>query len=222
MEPQVCVVKPETSNEISIYTSTQNPRGVRKEVSRLLSLPLKNVNVTPMTVGGGFGGKHGLMEPLAAAISLKLNKTIRIELTRTEDFLTSTPSPGCKVYLKTGATKSGKFCAIEAKIIMDNGAFAGPWGKMLADSLGSVYQVPNVSIKYLEVNTNKPHAGAYRAPSAPLSSFVLESNIDMMTKKLKIDPIDFRIKNASKTGDKRINGDLWENVNIKTLSLIHI
>ena len=216
LEPQICVVKPEMDGGLCVHTSTQGPRSVRNEVARLMSLPLRKVNVVPMAVGGGFGGKHGLVEPLVASVAQALNRPVRLELTRGEDFMTGMPSPACLVQLKTGATKEGHFCALESRILMDNGIFASPWGNLLANLLGSTYHVPHVRVEYLEVNTNKPMGGPYRAPSAPLSAFVLEANVDLMVRELGLDPIEFRCRNASRTGDPMITGKPWPNVNIRS------
>jgi CO/xanthine dehydrogenase Mo-binding subunit len=215
LEPQVCVVNPEIGGRLSVYVSTQGPRSIRKEVARLMSLPLSKVNVVPMAVGGGFGGKHGLIEPLVAAVALKMRRPVRLELNRGEDFMGGMPSPACQVELKTGATSEGTFCALEARILMDNGIFASPWGNLLATLLGSTYNVPHARVEYSEVNTNKPMGGPYRAPSAPLSAYVLESNVDLMVKELELDPLEFRYHNAASTGDEMINGTHWQSVNIQ-------
>ena len=216
LEPQVCVVNPEIGGSLSVYVSTQGPRSVRNEVARLMSLPISKVNVIPMAVGGGFGGKHGLIEPLTAAVALKMKRAVRLELSRGEDFMGGMPSPACHVTLKTGATRDGQFCALDATVLMDNGIFASPWGNLLATLLGSTYNVPNARVEYSEINTNKPMGGPYRAPSAPLAAFVLESNVDLMAKDLKLDPLEFRLQNAAETGDEMINGTQWPSVNIKT------
>ncbi len=215
MEPQACAVMPEPDGGLTVFTGTQAPRGVRNEVARLMSLPQQKVNVAPMPVGGGFGGKHGLMEPLAAAVAITLNRPVRLELTRTEDFLSAMPSSGCVVNLKTAADKDGAFLALEALILMDNGVFATPWGNLLATILGSTYNVPNVSVECLEVNTNKPMGGPYRAPSAPLSAFVLESNVDLMVRELGLDPLEFRNRNACSGEEPMINGKPWPSLGIR-------
>ena len=215
LEPQVCVVNPEIGGSLSVYVSTQGPRSVRNEVARLMSLPISKVNVIPMAVGGGFGGKHGLIEPLTAAVALKMKRAVRLELSRGEDFMGGMPSPACHVTLKTGATRDGQFCALDATVLMDNGIFASPWGNLLATLLGSTYNVPNARVEYSEINTNKPMGGPYRAPSAPLAAYVLESNVDLMAKDLELDPLEFRLQNAAETGDEMINGTQWPSVNIK-------
>merc|ERR1712185_192347 len=89
MEPQVCAASPDPMGIMTIYTSTQGPRTVHNDVSRLLDLPHTKVKVVPMVIGGGFGGKHGMLEPLAAAVALEMKAPVKLELTRTEDFMTS-------------------------------------------------------------------------------------------------------------------------------------
>ncbi len=216
LEPQACVAIPEPMGGLTIYTGTQAPRTVHEDVSRLLDLPSSQLRVHPMTLGGGFGGKHGLMEPLAAAIALQLQAPIRLELSRTEDFMTTMPAPACEVWLKMGVDRSGALKALEAKVDVDNGAYAAAWwSALLALLLGGAYQVPNLKIHCQEVVTHKPMAGPYRAPTAQTACFALESHMDDLARELGMDPLEFRLQNASETGDPMVNGQPWPSLSIK-------
>jgi CO/xanthine dehydrogenase Mo-binding subunit len=216
MEPHAAVAEPDPFHgSLTIYTGTQGQFMLRDELSRILALPKNKVRIVPMTLGGGFGAKYGIIEPLAGAIALTLKRPVRLALTRSEDFLTTTPAPASRIELKTGATKDGTLTAIQARIILDNGAFAFATGGIAATLLGGYYKCPNVQIDCYEVITNKPQVGAYRAPAAPQATFALESNIDELARALKLDPLEFRLKNAAETGDPSGTGQLWPNMGLK-------
>ena len=98
---------------------------------------------------------------------------------------------------------------------MDNGVFPFTLGGIVGILLGGYYKCANVKIDCFEVFTNKPQAGAYRAPGAPSATFALESNIDDMARELGIDPLEFRYRNAVETGDLMGNGDPWPSLGLK-------
>ena len=216
LEPHSVVCDPDTlAGSITIYTSTQGQYIVRDETARILGLAKRQVRVVPMAVGGGFGAKYGSLEPLAGAVALAVGRPVQLVLTRSEDFLTTTPSPACIIELKTGASRSGTITAIEARVNLDNGVFPFELGGIVGMLLGGYYKCANVDIKCLEVLTNKPQSGAYRAPGAPSATFAIESNVEDMARELGIDPLDFRYSNAVETGDACGNGDPWPNIGLR-------
>ena len=216
MEPHAAVADPDPLGRgLTIYTSTQGQFIVRDEVARLLSLPKSKVRIVPMTVGGGFGAKYGILEPLVGAIALAIGRPVRMVLTRSEDFLTTTPSPASVIELKTGATSDGRLTALQARVLLDNGVFPFALGGIVGILLGGYYKCPNVRIDCYEVITNKPQGGAYRAPGAPQATFAIESNMDELARALGMDPLEFRLQNAAETGDPMGNGDPWPNIGLR-------
>jgi CO/xanthine dehydrogenase Mo-binding subunit len=210
LEPHAAVADPDpTRGSVTIYTSTQGQFGVRDEVARLLSIPKSKVTVTPMVIGGGFGAKYGIIDPLVAATALAVKAPVKMVLSRSEDFLTTTPSPAAIVELATGAKKDGTITAIKARVLMDNGVFPFALGGIVGILLGGYYKVPNVQIDVFEVLTNKPQGGAYRAPGAPTATFAIESNVDEMARALGMDQLAFRLQNAAEGGDAMGNGRPW-------------
>lgn len=200
--------------QIMLYTSTQGQFGVRDEVARLLGLRPSQVTVVPMTVGGGFGAKYGILEPLAAAAAMAVGRPVRIVLDRSEDFLTTTPSPASTITLKLGATREGILTALVAEIVIDNGVYPFTLGGIMSTLLGGYYRCPNVQIDVVEVLTHKPQAGAYRAPGAPQVTFALESSIDELAHRLGLDPLELRMRNAATTGDPMGNNDPWPSMGL--------
>jgi len=216
MEPHACVAETDPlGRSLTLHTSTQGVYLVREEVANLLSMPVSKVRVIPMTFGGGFGAKYGILEPLAGAVAMTLKRPIRLVLTRSADFATTTPAHGTVIKLKTGAKQDGTLCALQAEIIADNGIFSFNIGGIAAALIGGYYRCPHVKIDVFEVNTNRPQAGAYRAPSAPQITFALESNMDEMAAALDLDPLEFRWQNAVETGDPMGSGNPWPEIGLK-------
>ena len=216
LEPHAVVAEPGTRlGQINVYTSTQGQYAVRNEVARLLSLKQADVKVIPMNVGGGFGAKYGLIDPLVAAIALKLQKPVKMVLTRTEDMMTTTPASASRLELKTGASSDGRVMAIQAKVYFDNGIYPFGFPGIIGMLLGGYYKCEHVQVEVVQVATHKPQAGAYRAPGAPQVTFALESNIDEMALALNLDPLEFRVKNGVETGDLSGVGRAWPKIGLQ-------
>jgi CO/xanthine dehydrogenase Mo-binding subunit len=216
LEPHAVVAEPgRKHNELTIYTSTQGQFAVRDETARLLGLRNRDITVVPMVVGGGFGAKYGLIEPLTGALALKLGKPVKLVLTRTEDMQTTTPSPGTHIELKTGASQDGRITALEARVIVDNGVFPFSFSGILAQLLGGYYRIPNLRMEVVNVLTHKPQSGAYRAPGAPQVTFAIESNVDEMARVLKMDALEFRLLNAVEGGDPHGLNRPWPSIGLR-------
>ncbi len=210
IEPQATVAALDpVTGDLTLYTSTQGQFYVRKETAKALGLPEAKVRVVPMTVGGGFGGKILVHQPLAGALALLARRPVRMVLTRMEDFLTTEPGPASRIELELGATKDGALAALRAKVIFDSGCKpASPLG-ITGQSLGGYYRIPNLAIEVLDVLTNKPVVGAYRAPGAPQATFAIESAMTELATTLGVDPIAFRLRHASAPGEPMPNGRPW-------------
>lgn len=216
LEPHACVAEPDPfAQSVTLYTSTQGQFLVREEVARLLSWPDSRVRIVPLAVGGGFGAKYGIVEPLAAAVALTVRQPVRLAFTRSEDFLATTPSPAVVIELKTGARRDGSLTALQARVILDNGVFSFRLGGIVATLLGGYYKWPNLHIECLEVNTHKPQIGAYRAPGAPQATFAIESQMDEMAAALGLDPLAFRLQNAVSEGDLTGTGRPWPKIGLQ-------
>lgn len=200
---------------LELYTSTQGQFGVRDEVARLLGLPRAKVTVHPMTVGGGFGAKYGIIEPLVAAASMAVGRPVRLVLTRTEDFLTTTPTPASEFVIRLGARRDGTITALDALVTLDNGVYPFTLGGIVAFLLGGYYRFPNLRIELREVLTNKPQAGAYRAPGAPQATFAIESSVDELAYALGMDPLELRLLNAAGPDDLTGEGEPWGDIGLR-------
>ena len=206
LEPQSMTVAPSvTGDHVTIWPSTQAMFGVRGDVAQALAVPQRQVRVESVPVGGGFGGKFGLSEPLGAAAAFAAHRPVRLVYTRSEDLLAGNPAPQTIITVKMGAKRDGTLVAMQAKVIFDSGCYAGSAVGLGGYLLGSTYRCPNIDFHCYEVLTNKVSVGAYRAPGAPQATFALESTVDELCLELGMDPADFRLKNGLKEGDTTLN-----------------
>jgi CO/xanthine dehydrogenase Mo-binding subunit len=209
LEPRAVVADVDPLGALTIWTATQALFFTRSEVCEALGLPEHRVKIIATPLGGGFGAKFVLLEPLAAALALRLRRPVSVVMTRTEEFLATTPAPPAVIELKVGARRDGTLTALEGRAVFDAGAYAGaPLGIALL-LIGSYYQVPNVELRGYEVLTHKPGNGAYRAPGAVQGTFAIESVMDELARTIGLDPIDLRLRNASRPGDPMVTGQPW-------------
>lgn len=203
MEPQsVTVVPSPGGHQMSVWASSQGMFGVREDISEALNLSDHEIRVESVPIGGAFGGKFGLIEPLAAAAAFAIRKPVRLVYTRQEDLLAGNPAPQTVITLKLGAKRDGTLVAIQAKAVFDAGAYPGASAGLGAFILASSYRCAHVDIRAYEVLTNKVSVGAYRAPNAPQATFALESTVAELCQALEIDAIEFRKQNALQAGDR--------------------
>ena len=216
MEPHGCVADPDPLGRgLTVYTATQGQFVVRDEISRICDLPKSQVKVVPMTFGGGFGAKYGILEPVTCALALTLKRPIRLILSRSADYLATTPSPATQIHLKTGVKNDGSLTAIQAQVLLDNGLFSFNLSGIVALLLAGYYKCDNVEITCYEINTHKPQIGAYRAPGAPQATFAIETHMDQIARRLKMDPLALRLQNCVEEGDKSGVGRPWPAIGLK-------
>ena len=209
LEPQSSVAAPDGAGRITVYTSTQAAYFTRAEVAKALGIAQHKVNVVTMEVGGAFGAKYALIDPLVAALALKLNRPVSLIYTRGEEFLAACPAPGAAIHVKSGATRDGRLTALQATVTVDTGAYPGGTAGILCMLLGGTYRWENLLIDGYDVFTHKVGCGAYRAPGAPQACFAVESQIDLLARELDLDPLEFRLQNAVIEGDQMPAGNAW-------------
>lgn len=207
LEPQTATAWVEPDGTLVVSTSTQGAFITRNELARVLGLPLDRVRVRPAPLGGAFGGKFAIVEPLVAAAALALRRPVRLALTRSEDFASTNPACAQVMEVRLGARGDGTLTAIEARVVVDRGANAG-WGVEDITSLllAGPYRWEAYDIRAYAVQTNRFTFGAYRAPGAPPAAFALESLLDELAARLGIDPIELRLRNAVSEGDPGVDG----------------
>jgi len=190
------------AGKMTVWTSTQNQFGARGSVARALRLPMSRVRVIGMPVGGGFGGKGGvILEPIAAELSRRCGRPVKMVMTREEEFLANRPCGGSVLELKTGVKRNGELVALEARLLFDTGAYGGAQSGTGAVLVQGPYRIPNLLVTAYSIYTNKPSAGARRALTAPHVHFAIESQLDIIAHALDIDPLEMRLRNVIAKGD---------------------
>jgi len=217
LEPQSCVAAPDGAGRITIYSSTQAAYFTRSEVAKALGIPPGRVNVVTMEVGGAFGAKYALIDPLVAGLAWKVGRPVRLVYTRNEEFLAACPAPGTVVRVRTGAKRDGTLTALRATVVVDTGAYPSGTAGILCTLLGGTYRWPNLLIDGYDVLTHKPGAGAYRAPGAPQACFAIEGQLDALARQLDLDPLEFRLQNVVDEGDPMPDGEGWPRIGARAV-----
>lgn len=213
IEPHNATALWNNDGRVLIWCSTQGSFVVRDTTACILDLPVSQVKVTPMEIGGGFGGKIPVyLEPVAALLSKKSGRPVKIVMPRKEVFEGTGPTPGSYIRVKIGARRDGAITAAEAYLAYEAGAYPGAMVGPGAMTVFAGYDLPNVRIDGFDVCVNKPSTAAYRAPGATNAAFATESVIDELAEKLGLDPLDFRLKNAAREGTRRADGVKYRSI----------
>ena len=202
LEPQVATAWVEPDGELRINSATQSPFETRDSLAKLFGLSPDRVRVRSAPIGGAFGGKILVIEPLAASATLVLRRPVRLAMTRSEDMLAANPAPGELLELEIGADSSGTFTGIRSRMIIDRGSTDDFGMESIAAMLSAgPYRWHARELSALGVATNRFTFGAYRAPTAAPAAFALESLIDELAARLRIDPLELRLRNVAVEGD---------------------
>lgn len=213
IEPHACVCAVGADGQVNIISSSQGQFMVRAYTAKLLAMNISNIRATPAEIGGGFGGKTIVyLEPLAVLMSQKSGRPVKMVMTREEVFRASGPTSGGVIEVKLGAKKDGTITAARAVMSYQAGAFPGSPVQPGVMCCFAMYDVANVEAIGYDVVSNRAKVAAYRAPGAPISTFATESAMDDLARKLEMDPLTLREKNAAKNGTKTHYGPTLVNI----------
>ena len=215
IEPHSATAFWNRDGKLTVWCSTQQLFAVRDHIAAVLAAPLSNVQVIPMEIGGGFGGKGmgGMyLEPVVSLLSRKAGKPVKLAMSREEVFVGSGPTSATHIKVKMGATEDGRLTAADATLIYEAGAFPGSPVPSGCRTMLAPYVIPNAHIEGLDVLVNTQKSAAYRAPGSPAAAFAAESVVDELADKLGIDPIEFRLLNAAKEGTRQPAGPVFRRI----------
>ncbi len=187
-------------NGLTIITATQVPHYLHRALAKVLQVPLSRVRVIKPYVGGGFGGKSDPFphEIIISYLARKTGRPVRVRLSREEVFLTNHGRHPSKMTVEMGISNEGMINVLDADVAIDGGAY-GSFGVVTSYYNGVLLQAPyklnNFGFKTFRVYTNKPQCGAMRGHGAVNSRFAVESLIDDLAHKIKMDPCELRMKN---------------------------
>ena len=216
IEPHASTAFYAPDGHVTVWTSTQGPFGIRAATAAILAIPESMVKVIPMEIGGGFGGKlipYG--DPVAAILSKKSGRPVKIVMSRKEVFEGTGPTSGTYMRCKIGVDKNGKITAGQLYLAYEAGAYPGsPVGGGALTGLGP-YKIDNLLVDGYDVVCNKQKVQAYRAPGQPQAAYAVESVIDELAEKLGMDPMEFRLKNVVREGDRMTSGVAFPRIGCK-------
>jgi putative selenate reductase molybdopterin-binding subunit len=220
IEPHIVVTSWDEDDRLVIRTSTQVPFHVRRQIAPLLDLPIRRIRVVKPRVGGGFGGKQEvLIEDVAAHLTLATGRPVRYEYSREEEFTAARTRHPMRIRMRTGVKQDGTITANEMICLSDTGAYGchaltvtgntghKPMALYVGD--GAYREAPNIRYYADVVYTNHPPGGAYRGYGVPQGFWAVERQMEKIARKLGLDPLEFRLKNALRAGELQPFSRVW-------------
>ncbi|MCH8166766.1 MAG: molybdopterin-dependent oxidoreductase, partial [Proteobacteria bacterium] len=222
IEPQTATAFWSQDGKLTVWTSTQASFGQRDALAGVLMRPVSSIKVVPMEIGGGFGGKIGIyLEPLAAVLSRKCGRPVKLVMERRAVFDATGPAPGGIVRVKMGVDDKGLITAATADIRYGAGAYPGAQINPASVCVFASYRIANARVDGYDIVINLSKTSAYRAPGAPQATFATETVVDEICRRIGMDPAEFRLLNASKEGDRRVDGPAFPRIgNVEVVEAI--
>jgi putative selenate reductase molybdopterin-binding subunit len=220
IEPHVVITYWDEDDRLVIRTSTQVPFHVRRMLAPVIGLPVKRIRVIKPRIGGGFGGKQEvLIEDVAAHLTIATGRPVFYEYTREEELIAGRSRHPMRVRMKTGVKNDGTITANAMYALSDTGAYGchaltvtgntGHKSMALYVGDGQYRQSPNIRFYADIVYTNHPPSGAYRGYGVPQGYWPLERHMQQISDQLGLDPIEFRLKNALRSGELHPFSTAW-------------
>jgi CO/xanthine dehydrogenase Mo-binding subunit len=214
MEPHACVARWE-GGRLEVWAGTQTPFNLREELARVFSFEAEAVRVVSPPMGGSFGAKTFLRtEAIAAALARKAGRPVKLVVPRADEWLVLNRHPAV-VTVKLGARGDGTLVASHTRCLADTGAYAD-CGPGVAQKMGFAapgpYRIPNVFVEADCVYTNTPPNGAFRGYGQMQSTWARERAVDMLADRLGLDPLELRLRNLLREGDRYCTGETMRDV----------
>lgn len=211
MEEHSCVADCRPDGKITLWTSTQTPHYVHREVAKVLEIPRSRLRVIVPPVGGGFGGK---CEPFAhdfaaALFALRHGRPVKFTLSREEVFYCHRGRHPVKMILKTGVQRDGTITAVHLQTFLDGGAYAS-YGLATVYYTGALltvtYKIPRYKFDGMRLYTNKPACGPKRGHGSTQPRYAFECQLDKIAEQLGLDPAAYRQQLAIEPYSTTVNG----------------
>ena len=213
IEPHNATAHYNQDGQLTVWCSTQGAFTVREQLAEILQYPISKIKVVPLEIGGGFGGKINVyIKPVAALLAKKTGRPVKVLMNRADVFEGTGPTPASYITIKIGATEDGKITAAQTSLAFEAGAYPGSPVGAGAMCVFAPYNIEHVLIDGYDVVVNKPKTAPYRAPGATNAAFGTETVIDELAEKLDIDPLEIRIMNGAKEGDRRADGPIFPRI----------
>lgn len=212
LEGHACVTSYDPSGRLTVWTSTQMPYLIKKDLALTLGLDDSQVRVILPYVGGGFGGKADGLTTLdfaASLLSMKSGRPVRIVYGREEEFIGTRRRHPLILWMKTGVDREGRIVARDVRCIMDGGGYNsfGPASILLVGIFLSLpYRYQSYRYRGIRAYTNKPPGAGMRGHTAPQGHCASDVQLDIIAQDIGMDPLEIRLRNALEAGEKTLAG----------------
>ncbi len=216
IELQNATARWRADGRLEVWSSTQGLFSLRGQIAGVLDMPESMILVHSVEIGGGFGGKAtAYLPPVAALLAKKAGAPVKIVMDRPSTFYASGPAAGARVKVKMGVDDDGKIVAASATATHEVGGNQRVASGGSANNMFSPYDIPHVRVDGRDVVTNTPPTASYRAPAAPHGAFAVESVIDEICEAKGWDRLEFRLKNASHEGSRKVTGPVFAKIGVE-------
>ena len=211
IEPHCAVARYAADGVLTVWSSTQITHYVHRTLAQVLGLPAHRIRVIQPCLGGAFGGKSDpfSLEFVTAKLSMLTGRPVKLLYTREEVFYTHRGRHPMHMHYKTGATRAGRLTGVDAKIVIDGGAYSS-FGLVTTYYAGQLltgpYDFPTYRFDSTRVFTNKPACGPKRGHGSVQPRFAFEVQLDELAESLALDPIEIRRRNLIGQGVTTVNG----------------
>lgn len=215
-EPRSCVVSVESDGRTHVWSSNKTPFGLRQALALAVGVDEESIVVHPVHVGGDFGSKTAPFdEPLAYLLSVRTGLPVKMVMDQVEDLGAGNPKHAAVMHVKTGVTHDGLITAHLQEMYFDSGAYAGlmPLGALAGvDRIAANWHIPNARFEQYHVYTNNVPGGYMRGPGEVQGSFAMESHLDEVARRIGMDPLEFRMRNVLREGQRTPMNELFAEV----------
>ena len=208
LEPDVCIAEPDPiQGGITIWSPQHAIQNAKQDLGAVFGLPQSKIRIISTVVGGGFGGKEDStydVSTVAGTLAIRTGRPVFFEFTREEVFRNTGKRHAEKIRHRLAADKDGNLLGIDVEAVIDKGAYRSvdilPY--RASYYAGGPYKIPVSHAKAESVFTNHPYGCAFRGLGVPQANFAMESQMDLLADKLGMDPLQLRLKNIARAGDR--------------------
>ena len=211
IETHSAVASWDGDGKLTLWTSTQVPHYLHRELEKVLGVPRAHIRVIATPNGGGFGGKSDPFghEFAACLLSMRSRRPVKITLDREEVFYAHRGRHPVLMHMRTGVKKTGEITAVHAETWLDGGAYAS-YGIATTYYTGALmtvtYQIPAYKFDGTRVYTNKPPCGPKRGHGTTQPRYAFEIQLDKIAADLGLDPLAYRKSILQPAGSRTVNG----------------
>jgi xanthine dehydrogenase D subunit len=201
---------------VELFVATQWLHEDRQQIAACLGLPDEGVRITLGGVGGAFGAREDIsLQVHTCLLALRSGRPVKVQYSREESFFGHVHRHPARIHMRHHATVDGDLVKVEARIVLDGGAYASTSSAVLVNAVSHVqgpYRLANAVVDGWAVRTNNPPCGAMRGFGVVQACFAHESQMDKLAAACGLSPLEVRLRNAMRTGDELITGGPMDSV----------